>query len=259
MPTILFNDIVYGPVHSRRLGVSLGVNLLPPDGKLCSFDCIYCECGLNAAHHPQKLLPPREAVREALEHKLAEMAEKGAAPDVISFAGNGEPTMHPAFAGIIDDTIALRDRYFPQAKVSVFTNATMLGHEDVFRALCKADNNILKLDSALDSRIRRINAPNAPSFSFASLKEQLLRFKGDLIIQTMFLKGIAKGVEADNTSEPEIEAWLEALKEIKPRLVMIYTIDRDTAIPGLMKAPGALLDEIAGRARAEGFNVQVSK
>lgn len=254
MPTILFDKIIYGPVYSRRLGVSLGVNLLPADGKLCSFDCIYCECGLNEERRTNSKLPARKDVQAALEQKLSAMKQDGIIPDVITFAGNGEPTMHPEFAGIIDDTINLRNLYFPKTKIAVLSNATMLHKAAVFSALNKVDDNILKLDSVLDSRIRTIDVPNSPSFTFDSLIEQLLRFHGNLIIQTMFLRG--EGI--DNTTEEEITGWLKALKQINPKQVMIYTIDRETPVKGLLKIPKEELETIAAKARKEGFEVQVS-
>lgn len=258
MSTILFDKIVFGPVHSRRLGVSLGMNLLPVDGKLCSFNCIYCECGLNEERRTRTKLPAREEVKEALIRKLTDMQAEGIAPDVITFAGNGEPTMHPEFGGIIEDTIATRNRFFPSAKIAVLSNSTQLHKEEVFQALNKVEDNILKLDSVLDTRIRQLNAPHSPSFTFDRLLEQLCRFNGNLIIQTMFLRGELDGVSVDNTTEAEIEGWLEALKRIKPKQVMIYTIDRETPVKALKKVSKEELESIAGRARREGFDVSVS-
>ena len=237
MSTILFDKIVFGPIHSRRLGVSLGMNLLPTDGKLCSFNCIYCECGLNENHRTRSKLPTRAEVKEALINKLSSMQADGVVPDVITFAGNGEPTMHPEFAGIIDDTIETRNR---------------------FQALNKIEDNILKLDSVLDIRIGQLNAPNSPAFTYDRLLEQLCRFNGNLIIQTMFLEGEIDGESVTNTTEPEISGWLEALKQIKPKQVMIYTIDRETPVKNLKKVTKDELEAIADRARREGFDVTVS-
>lgn len=258
MATILFDKIVFGPIHSRRLGVSLGMNLLPTDGKLCSFNCIYCECGLNEERRTQSRLATRETVKEALIQKLTTMQAEGVAPDVITFAGNGEPTMHPAFGEIIEDTIVIRNRFFPQAKIAVLSNSTQLHREDVFQALNKIEDNILKLDSVLDSRIQQLNVPNAPSFTFDKLLKQLCRFDGNLIIQTMFLKGELNGESVDNTTESEIVGWIEALKLIKPKQVMIYTIDRETPVKALRKVTKEALENIADRARKEGFEVSVS-
>lgn len=258
MSTILFDKIVFGPVHSRRLGVSLGMNLLPVDGKLCSFNCIYCECGLNEQRRTRSKLPTREEVKRALEEKLIQMSQKGIYPDVITFAGNGEPTMHPAFGDIIEDTIELRNRYCSKARIAVLSNSTMLDKPAVFDALNKVDDNILKLDSVLDSRIRQLNVPNSPSFTFDRLLEHLKRFDGRLIIQTMFIRGEYNGETVDNTTEEEITGWLNALNEIKPRQVMIYTIDRETPVHSLQKVSKEDLEAIAGRARALGFEVTVS-
>ena len=255
---MIFDSIVYGPVHSRRLGVSLGVNLFPTDGKLCTFDCIYCECGYNNDHRPHRKMPKRDEVRESLIQKLEAMKSEGVLPDVITFAGNGEPTVHPDFAGIIDDTIALRDQHCPSAKIAVLSNSTMLDKEEVFEALCKIEDNIMKLDSVLDSRIRQINDPNQPGFCFEKLLKNLCRFQGNLIIQTMFLHGERNGEPVDNMSEEEIAGWIRALKQIRPWQVMIYTIDRPTPLYTLRKATHEELDAIAERARKEGFDVTVS-
>lgn len=258
MSTILFDKIIFGPIRSRRLGVSLGVNLLPTDGKVCSFNCIYCECGLNKDRKTTSKLPSREEVKEAMHAKLAEMKAAGEAPDVITFAGNGEPTMHPQFAEIIDDTIEARNKFFPQAKIAVLSNATMIFKDSVFSALNKVDDNILKLDSVIDSRIQLLNAPVSSSFTFAKLLDQLEKFDGNLIIQTMFLKGEVNGESVTNTTDHEIAGWLEALKSIKPKQVMIYTIDRETPVKNLRKVSKEELEKIADLARKEGFKVSVS-
>ena len=258
MSTILFDNIVFGPIHSRRLGISLGVNLLPADGKYCSFDCIYCECGRNDERRTHTKLPLREDVKKALEEKLTLMRQEGITPDVITFAGNGEPTLHPEFEGIIDDTIEVRNRFYPCTKIAVLSNSTMLHKESVFRALNKVDENIMKLDSVFDSRIRQLNAPNSPCFTFDKLLEHLCRFEGNVIIQTMFLKGEVNGESVDNTTETEINDWIKALKIINPRQVMVYTIDRETPLKNLMKVSKDELDAIADRVRKEGFDVIVS-
>jgi wyosine [tRNA(Phe)-imidazoG37] synthetase (radical SAM superfamily) len=241
--TILFNSPIFGPVHSRRLGVSLGINLMPADGKICSFDCIYCECGLNGDHHTKSKRPTRKEVCEGLTKVLRERHEKGEPLDVITFAGNGEPTGHPDFAGIIDDTIAARDKYFPSAKVSVLSNATMLHKSDVFEALKKVDNNIQKLDTVNMAYITKVDRPCSPSYNVREVIEQLKAYDGKVIIQTIFMRG--EGV--DNTSEEYVAPWIEAIKEIAPKQVMIYTIDRETPTKGLKKAEPAVLDHICER------------
>ena len=259
MATFLFDKVVFGPVTSRRLGVSLGINLLPDDAKLCNFDCIYCECGWsNAPDQPKKKqFHTRNEVSEALESKLQEMVANNQLPDVITFAGNGEPTMHPNFLDIINDTLALRDKYSPKARVAVLSNATMLNNEKVIEALYKIDQNILKIDSAFDETIQLIDQPIKP-INVKWLVEKLKSFKGELIIQTMFVKGSFKGKELDNSTETEVNAWVDVVKEINPKEVMIYTIARDTPIDTLEKVSLDRLNEIASRIKALGIDTQVS-
>ncbi len=224
MSTILFSEIVFGPIHSRRMGSSLGMNLLPFDGKLCNFDCIYCECGFNENFRTRTKLPTRQNVKDALKDKLITLKEEGTKIDVITFAGNGEPTMHPEFAGVIDDTIELRNKYSPHAKISVLTNGISVGKKAIFEALQKIEIPVLKLD----------------------------------VLQTMFLRGSFKGQTVDNTTEEEVSAWLELVKELSPREVMIYTIDRETPAKELVKAPIEVLNEIAERVKQLGIKTNVA-
>jgi len=253
MSTIIYPSPIFGPVHSRRLGVSLGINLLPADGKVCTFDCIYCECGFNADHRPLQKMPTRQAVHDALEARLQEMLAKGPHPDVLTFAGNGEPTAHPDFAAIIDDTLQLRDKYFPEAKVSVLSNATMIGRPAVREALMRIDNNILKLDTVDASYINKVDRPTG-HYNVVETIELMKLFKGQLIIQTIFFEG----PEVSNTADSYVTPWLKAVKEIGPRQVMIYTIDRETPDKTLQKATPQMLDAIAQRVEAAGLNCQVS-
>lgn len=254
---MLFEDIVFGPIHSRRLGLSLGVNLLPTTDKLCNFNCIYCECGWNT--RGQK--PPmhsRQAVAECLEKKLREMAAEGRTPDVITFAGNGEPTIHPDFEAVIDDTLAIRDRLCPSARVTVLSNATMLHKPSVCRALSKVDNNILKLDSAFDDTVRLINNPQQADYTVARTVEGIMSFGGTEIVQTMFLRGKIGDKSVDNTTEEQVGAWLSLIAKIRPRQVMIYTIDRSTPDPDLVKIPLDEMNAIAARVEALGIPCSVS-
>ena len=253
MSTVIYPSPIFGPIHSRRLGVSLGINLMPADGKVCTFDCIYCECGFNADHRPTLPRPTREEVAAALEAKLKEMAENGPKPDVLTFAGNGEPTAHPHFAEIIDDTIRLRDKYCPQAKVSVLSNSTMLHHKQVHEALMRVDNNILKLDTVSIEYIKKVDRPQQPNYNVEDIIESLSAFKGHVIIQTMFMKGQADGVDMSNVKEEYIEPWLKAVERIKPMEVMVYTIDRETPAKGLLKATHEELDGIRDRVTAMGI------
>ncbi len=258
MATFLFDKIIFGPVKSRRLGVSLGINLLPTDTKVCSFDCIYCECGRNPKKYESKVvLPTRLEVKQKLQEKLKEMAGENMLPDVITFAGNGEPTLHPEFAGIIDDTIELRNLLSPKARIAVLSNATMINKKEVFGALLKIEDNIQKLDSAFEETIQLLDCPNK-NFSLEKTVEQLIAFNGKVIIQTLFVRGSYKGQIIDNTTETEISPWIELLKKIKPSQVMIYTIARDTPVDTLEKIPLHELNIIAGKVKTAGFTVQVS-
>ncbi len=255
--SILFSSPIFGPVHSRRLGVSLGINLLPADGKVCSFDCIYCECGLNSVGRGSQPLPTREEVRSALELKLREMQAKGPSPDVITFAGNGEPTIHPRFPEIISDTLELRDKYFPAAKVSVLSNSMLIHRPAVFDALNRVDNCILKLDTVDETYIDMVDRP-VGSYSVRTMIERLKAFGGKCIIQTMFLTGTYGGKDVDNTSDRYVLPWIDALREINPRQVMIYTVDRDTPDKNLRKATPGSLERIATLVREAGIPVSVS-
>lgn len=237
MATKLFPSPIFGPIKSRRLGISLGINLLPSDGKVCTFDCLYCECGFNATHRTKEKLPTRIEVASALETKLQSMAANNEFPDVLTFAGNGEPTIHPCFADIIDDTIALRDRYCPNAKISVLTNATQITKETVFEALKKVDNNILKLDTANNDYISFLDRPIG-RYNLNEIIGRMKAFNGKAIIQTMFLKGEVDGVDVNNTGNDFVLPWIEVVKEIAPREVMIYTIDRETPQQDLSKEIG---------------------
>ena len=259
MQTVLFHSTVFGPINSRRLGVSLGINLDPDDGKVCSFDCLYCEAGFNAQGTGTTGLPPREHVSRMLGDKLRAMSEAGERLDVITFSGNGEPTMHPEFAGIIDDTIALRDRWFPDVKISVLTNSTRLDHPDVAAALRKVDNNIVKLDSAVTSTMRLIDRPVSPAFTSERAVEMIRPFGRDCVVQTMLLRGSWNGQPVDNTTPAEIDALIEAYRTIGPRQVMIYSIDRRTPARELVKVPREELEQIAARIRREtGIDVSVA-
>ena len=245
MSTVIYPSPIFGPVHSRRLGLSLGINLMPGDGKICTFDCVYCECGLNGSHRPHLPRPSRSE-----EH-----------PDVLTFAGNGEPTAHPDFPAIIDDTLRLRDRYCPEAKVSVLSNATRIGREDVRRALMRVDNNIQKLDTVDIDYIKLVDQP-VGAYDLEDVIENMRLFEGHVIIQTMFMRGTfekdGRSVSADNTSEKFVGPWLEAVKAIKPQQVMIYTIDRETPVNGLQKASREQLDAIRDRVISAGIPCSAS-
>lgn len=251
---MLFDSIVYGPIRSRRLGVSLGVNLMPTTAKLCTFDCVYCECGWNQpVSHPQ--LPTREQVRAALESQLLTLDVQ---PDVITFSGNGEPTLHPDFLGIIQDTCALRDQYCPHAKVSVLSNSTQLGRKDVVEALLLCDNRILKLDSAIDTTMQLIDKPVNQHLTVAQIVQWLSLFEGNFTLQTCFLRGEYEGRVIDNTTPEELSAWYQIIDILHPKQVMIYVIDRATPLQTLSKVPADEMEAIAAPLREKGIDVIVS-
>ncbi len=255
--TFLFDEIVFGPVKSRRFGVSLGMNLLPVNYKYCTFNCIYCECGWTFKNNSEKLkLPTREEVRQELDKRLNDMKQEGAVPDNITFAGNGEPSVHPEFSGIIDDTILLRDKYFPDSEITVLSNSSLLHKKSVFDALNKVDNNVLKLDSAIDHTFKVLNMP-APGITLDTVIKNLKKFDGNQIIQTLFIRGRFNGEFIDNTTEEEVSAWLEIIKEIRPKYVMLYPIERDTAAEGLEKISLGELEEIAERVEKLGIKTKL--
>ena len=255
---MLFSSIVYGPIRSRRLGVSLGVNLMPTTAKLCSFDCVYCECGWNQpVSHPT--LPTREQVREALYSSLiTHSSSLITPPDVITFSGNGEPTMHPDFLGIIQDTCALRDQFCPNAKVSVLSNSTQLSRPDVLQALMLCDNRILKLDSAIDATMQLIDQPVNHQLTVQQIVNNLQYFNGQFTLQTCFLRGEYHGQIIDNTTPEELQAWYQVIDLLRPQQVMIYVIDRETPLKTLEKIPAQEMYSIAKPLQDKGMDVIIS-
>lgn len=252
---ILFESLIFGPISSRRLGKSLGINLMPEIGKICSFNCIYCECGWNPENKNVRRLPKKEIFASLLEKRLKELCGSDQEPDSITFSGNGEPTLHPDFADIIDITIGLRDIYIPKAEISVLTNGTMLHKKEIFDAMCKIDNNIIKIDGGSLETITSINKPNVnlDLDSYITLLEQ---FKGNIVIQTCFLRGTHKGCKIDNTDEEELKLWMKHIERIKPRKTMIYAIERETPEKNLEKVSLAELEKIAAPLREKGFDVE---
>ena len=263
MSTVIYPSPIFGPIHSRRLGISLGINLQPADGKVCTFDCIYCECGFNSDHRPTLPRPSRQLVAQKLEEQLQKMVAEGQLPDVLTFAGNGEPTGHPHFAEIIDDTIRLRDQYCPNAKVCVLSNSTMIHRPEVHDALMRVDDNILKLDTVDPTYINKVDRPTG-HYDVQQIIEHMKSFHGHIIIQTMFMRGTlnvqsskfkvqSSKFNVDNTGEEFVGPWLEVVKQIKPQQVMVYTIDRETPAQGLEKATHEQLDAIRDRVIAAGI------
>lgn len=258
MQTVLFHSTVYGPIHSRRLGMSLGINLMPNDGKICSFDCLYCEAGFNAQGPGNDGVPSRETVKRQLKSKLEEMKAAGQTLDVITFSGNGEPTLHPEFKKVVEDALRLRTQYFPEAKVSVLSNSTMAGKPAVAEALLKVDNNILKLDSAMPHTFIILNRPASPNCLPEGVIADLKQFAGQCVVQTIMIRGEYEGEKFDNTTDEELDALLSAYLQIKPREVMLYAIDRKTPADNLVKVTKEELERIAQRFRDAGIKVQVN-
>lgn len=257
MTGFLFDEVIFGPVYSRRLGVSLGINLLPVNNKYCNFNCVYCECGWTDKDNGIKIvLPKRDNFKVQLENKLKELQGTVNEPDAITFAGNGEPTIHPKFAEIIDDTIDARDLYAPKAAISILSNASMLHKPKIKEALKKVDKNIQKLDSGIESTFQTINQASG-GLTLDKIIDNLLGFDGKLIIQTLFLRGEYNGKIIDNTTETEIDAWLKVLVKIKPEYVMIYPIDRGTPAKNLEKIPEAELNTIARKVEKLGISTKV--
>jgi len=258
MATFLFDSTIFGPVISRRLGESLGINLLPHNRKICNFNCIYCECGPTYSANIRNFnIPSRTEVKEKLGSRLTYIKNKGLFIDTITFAGNGEPTLHPEFPEIIDDTIELRDDYLPGTNIAILSNSTLIGNDKIFRALNKADLNILKLDSGYEETNRTINCPLRP-FNLKKTIDNLKKFNGNLIIQTLFFKGIYNGKEVNNATQEEVTKWLQIINEIKPESVMIYTIARDTPNKGLQKIPFDDLMKISEKAENLGIRTHIS-
>jgi wyosine [tRNA(Phe)-imidazoG37] synthetase (radical SAM superfamily) len=257
MATFLFDSIIFGPVWSRRLGESLGINLLPVNRKVCNFNCVYCECGLTPSGNPDVNFPNADEVKNLLSFRLQEMKKNGEYLDSITFAGNGEPTLHPEFTRIMDDTIEKRDLLFPKANITVLSNATLIGEKKIFTALLKADLNILKLDSAIEETLHNINCPKG-NYNLADILHSMKLFKGKMIIQTLFFRGSLNGRTVDNTTETEITAWLSVLGQLHPGCVMIYSIARDTAVQGLESISPGELETIARRVEQIGIKTQVT-
>lgn len=251
-----FDNIVYGPIKSRRLGNSLGVNLLPKHGKLCSFDCVYCECGWNKDGRKDSQLPSLEEVREALKAGLEHCKSSNIQIDTITFSGNGEPTIHPDFPEIIDYVITLRDKLFPQAKISSFSNCTQLHRPGIKEALAKTDNPILKLDSGIESIAELIDRPQS-NYSIEDIVEQLKWFKGNFVLQTMFLKGEINGRFIDCTDPETAAPWVKIVLELHPREVMIYTLDRVPPLSTLEKVTVERMRAVSQPLIDAGIEVQI--
>ena len=256
MGGFLFDEIIFGPVSSRRLGISLGVNLLPTNYKFCTFDCIYCECGWTKKAEKKIILPTQKEIEERLESVLKERVKNNLPIDSITFAGNGEPTLHPDFAEIIDDTIRLRNLYFPKAIITVLSNASLIHNTQIIQALLKVDKNILKLDAGTEATFQAINQP-VGNLKLTEVVDYLKKFEGRLIIQTLFVQGYNQHQGIDNTTDEEVSAWLKLVQEIQPQSVILYPIERETPENSIYKVNIQTLEAIAKKVQETGFKTEV--
>ncbi len=247
-----FDDIVFGPIFSRRLGSSLGVNILPSKGKLCNFDCVYCECGWNKDGMADRRFPTYEEIVTAFEDKMSSLSAEGAKVDSITFSGNGEPTMHPDFPKIVDAVLECRDRFFPKAKVSVLSNAYLVGRPAVAEALKRVDNPILKIDASSDELVRQINKP-VGTYRLNEIVDALKGFDGDFILQTMFLRS----PDFDTVSGGALQKWMDIVRELHPREIMVYTIDRETPDKSLVKYTVEEMTALVQPLLDEGYKIQI--
>ena len=243
---------VFGPIHSRRLGRSLGINLLPEKGKICNFDCIYCECGWNKDGRDDTKLPTAAVVRNALETKLKQCKADQVPIDSITFSGDGEPTINPDFPQIIDDTLRLRDQYYPASKVTVLSNSTRVHLPEVFNALRKVDNPTMKIDAPTNEMVGRINR-SASDYDIHRVVEALKQFNGNFILQTMFLKS----KDFDSSSPEVLNGWMDIVRTLRPREIMVYTIDRPTPEVGLQKFTVEEMRTLVKPLLDEGFVIQI--
>ena len=251
---MLREETVFGPIFSRRLGTSLGINLLPEKGKICNFDCIYCECGWNKDGRDDTVIPTAAKVSADLENMLVRLQKQGTKVDSITFSGDGEPTINPAFPQIIDDTLRLRDELAPTAKVSVLSNATRAHLPEVFHALCKVDNPIMKIDAPTNALIEKINKP-APGYDIARVVEALEQFQGNFVLQTCMLR--SKEYDFDSSRPEVLDGWMDIVRRLRPREIMVYTIDRPTPAQGLEKFTVEEMTALVQPLIDEGFRLQI--
>jgi len=253
----LWDKIVFGPIQSRRLGNSLGINVSPTTKKICSFDCIYCECGWTL----EKNIDPKdfysvEEITEAIEKKLQECSANNTPVDSITFSGNGEPTLHLNFCQIIDNLIVLRDKYYPGTAITCLSNAAQLANKYVLSVLQKIENPVLKLDAVDESLFQLINKPTI-DISVNEIIKQLQSLNGNFIMQSLFLKGMFNNQTFNNAEEPHLSLWIEVVKKLNPKQVMLYSIDRSTPAQGLEKITAEELQKFAIMLQQFGIQAKV--
>ena len=247
MSTSLFDNIIFGPIRSRRLGNSLGINLLPITSKFCNFDCIYCECGWTDNHkNSGEKLPDTHTITEHLVDKIQALLDDKINIHSITFAGNGEPTLHPKFDEIMADVVLIRILMIPDAKISILSNGTMLHKKSIIAATQEVDHCIIKLDAGTEALFQIINQPMG-GITIQKIKRNLLRLRGVLTVQTLFFRGEYKGKRIDNTTPEEVEAWVNHLIDLKPKQVMIYSLDRPSPANNIVRISKKELTAIADK------------
>lgn len=256
MSTILFDEMIFGPVESRRFGISLGINLLSSDIKVCNFDCIYCECGYS--HYDLQIankFTSETVLLDELNHQFK--AGKYEALDAITYAGNGEPTLHPHFDSIARSIKLLRDKYHPNVKIVLLTNGSTLSSKRFKNAAPWIDEICIKLDAGNQEFFDTINHPLG-KFTLSQLVESIKSLEIPITIQSIFFRGMVNGNQFDNSDPKHVNAWLELIREIRPELVMIYSISRDTALESLEAISKIKLDNIAAKVHKLDINTLVS-
>lgn len=237
-------SIVYGPLHSRRLGESLGINLSPVTFKLCDLNCVYCQYGFSKMRHfnhiPEKYFPKKLLIFKEIENALVQYPFSGKKIDCITFAGNGEPTLHPDFSEIAERTYALRNKLLPQAKLAILSNATMVSDPAIQKILQYFDKKIMKLDAGNHNMFRLLNHPHY-KINFSQIIESLSTIKS-VIIQTLFVQG-----SINNSTDEHVDLIIKRYKKIKPESIQIYSIDRTPADKGILQVPIERLNEIRER------------
>ena len=243
----LQHGITYGPVQSRRLGLSLGINLLPTEYKLCSFNCLYCQYGWTkkvtfAPGERLKDLPSVDAVAAALETALAELSRDHRTMDAISICGNGEPTLYPALAEVIVKVKRIRDRYQPRARVAILSNSSTVGDHAVRAALDLLDVKIMKFDAGSEEMFRQLNHPAAPVY-MGEIVAGLKALK-KIFLQSCFVQGRVTNADPDS-----VAMWIDKVREIHPLSVQVYTLDREPADKRIEKVSRTTLAWIADAVR----------
>lgn len=253
---MLFTSLVFGPIISRRFGHSLGINLLPADQKVCNFNCVYCECGFSEVKTKKIVYPSLEDVKQGLNEFLEQIKVKPVHVDAITFAGNGEPMLNPHFSEIVDYVVEFRNQHFPNVQLVLLSNGYLIKKKGMFEATLKFDKRVIKLDAGSNIKFQLIDQP----FKDITLNEHtdlLCRYKGNLIVQTMFVGGTYNGISVDNTTSEEIENWLERLNKIRPEAVMLYSLDRVAPTNTLIQISKEKMLEIAALVEKLGIKTDV--